>query len=300
MLGRTLSIALVVAIIAWPSTSLAQTAGPKPTIAVYVGSASNRSAVAAALTDALIQHLIDTGKYTVIDRQHMQQLVGEQGLSASGQVLPTTEAQLGRRLGANYVLTGQIVTFSSTTEDRTNIGTTFLLGQNAKQYDIRLDLTSNMEVLDVSSGAVLQSLQDHQTDTSPIYGSTTGNRVDAEGYASQEYQKMVDTAAVAYVGKIDSSKFVSSGPATVKTGHIMDVTGGQIVISLGRSAGVTVGTILGAYDVKHLTNPDTGKVVDTFIKRGSLEIQQVEQDYSVAKKVGSGTITKLMVVRVDQ
>src|SRR5579872_1264255 len=257
MLVRTFSTALLFTIVTWCTPTLAQQAGPKPTIAVYVASAPNTSAVATALTDALIQHLIDTGKYTVIDRQHMQQLVGEQGLSASGQVLPSTEAQLGRRLGANYVLTGQIVTFTSATENRTNIGTTLLLGQNAKQYDVRLDLTSNMEVLEVSSGAVLQSLQDHQTDTSPIYGSTTGNSVDAQSYASQEYQKMVDTAATAYVGKIDSSKFVASGPAPALLGHIMDVTGNTIVISLGRNSGVTVGTLLGLYEVKHLTNPDT-------------------------------------------
>ena len=110
-MARSVFYAILVVALLAISPAAAQT-GARPTIAVYI--TATKSVVGEALADAITQKLVETGQYTVIDRGHIRQILQEQGFAASGQVLPTSEAQLGRMFGANYIITGKISSFNAT------------------------------------------------------------------------------------------------------------------------------------------------------------------------------------------
>jgi hypothetical protein len=63
------------------------------------------SQVPALLTDALI----NSGRFTVVERSRFEQIVKEQGLTSTGFVDPKAAVSLGELSGASYLLTGEII-----------------------------------------------------------------------------------------------------------------------------------------------------------------------------------------------
>ena len=63
------------------------------------------SQVPALLTDALV----NSGRFTVVERSRFGQIVKEQGLTSSGFVDPATAVSLGEVAGASYLLAGEVI-----------------------------------------------------------------------------------------------------------------------------------------------------------------------------------------------
>jgi curli biogenesis system outer membrane secretion channel CsgG len=63
--------------------------------------------MAEMLTTALVQ----TGQYRVLERQQINDVLGEQDLGASGRVDPATAAKIGKVLGAQYLVYGTVNEF---------------------------------------------------------------------------------------------------------------------------------------------------------------------------------------------
>ena len=59
-------------------------------------------------TGLLIQALIDSGRFIVVERKEINKILGEQDFGASGRVLPRTAAELGKVRGVQLVLTGEV------------------------------------------------------------------------------------------------------------------------------------------------------------------------------------------------
>jgi len=80
-----------------------------PTIAVLDFSTTVEigavSQVPALLTDALV----NSGRFTVVERSRFEQVVKEQGLTSSGFVDPATAVTLGEVAGASYLLAGEVI-----------------------------------------------------------------------------------------------------------------------------------------------------------------------------------------------
>jgi len=80
-----------------------------PTIAVldFVTTVSTDtvSQLPALLTDALI----NSGSFTVVERERFGQIVKEQGLTSTGFVDPAAAVSLGEVVGASYLLAGEVI-----------------------------------------------------------------------------------------------------------------------------------------------------------------------------------------------
>ena len=68
-----------------------------------------------SMADLLINALVETKMYSVLERTALEQVRKEQNLGNSGAVDPATAAQLGRLLGAQYLVIGAVTQFEEKT-----------------------------------------------------------------------------------------------------------------------------------------------------------------------------------------
>ncbi|MGZ5498714.1 MAG: CsgG/HfaB family protein [Candidatus Aminicenantales bacterium] len=63
------------------------------------------------MAEMLVTALVETGKFKVLERQQIHDVLGEQDLGDSGRVDPATAAKIGKILGARYLIYGTVNEF---------------------------------------------------------------------------------------------------------------------------------------------------------------------------------------------
>ena len=63
------------------------------------------------MSEMLVTALVETGKFKVLERQQIHDVLGEQDLGDSGRVDPATAAKIGKILGARYLIYGTVNEF---------------------------------------------------------------------------------------------------------------------------------------------------------------------------------------------
>ena len=115
-----LCAALLLAIVAMPGlTRAAGKMDGKPRIAVleFKNKADNQwwySHGATAAQDVFVTELVKSGKFRVVEREQLDALMKEKGLTLSGDVDKSTAVRVGKLLGVNYLLTGAVTEYGNT------------------------------------------------------------------------------------------------------------------------------------------------------------------------------------------
>ena len=111
--------ALLLAILAAPGLIQAAGKADKPRIAVleFKNKADNQwwyHGGAEAAQDVFVTELVKSGKFRVVEREQLEALMKEKGLTLSGDVDPKTAVRVGKLLGVNYLLTGAVTEYGNT------------------------------------------------------------------------------------------------------------------------------------------------------------------------------------------
>jgi curli biogenesis system outer membrane secretion channel CsgG len=111
--------ALLLAIVAAPGLIQAAGKADKPRIAVleFKNKADNQwwyHGGAEAAQDVFVTELVKSGKFRVVEREQLEALMKEKGLTLSGDVDPKTAVRVGKLLGVNYLLTGAVTEYGNT------------------------------------------------------------------------------------------------------------------------------------------------------------------------------------------
>jgi curli biogenesis system outer membrane secretion channel CsgG len=111
--------ALLLAIVAAPGLTRAAGKSDKPRIAVleFKNKADNQwwyKGGAEAAQDVFVTELVKSGKFRVVEREQLEALMKEKGLTLSGDVDPKTAIRVGKLLGVNYLLTGAVTEYGNT------------------------------------------------------------------------------------------------------------------------------------------------------------------------------------------
>ena len=112
--------ALLLAILAAPGLiQAAGKGGREPRIAVleFKNKADNQwwyHGGADAAQDVFVTELVKSGKFRVVEREQLEALMKEKGLTLSGDVDPKTAVRVGKLLGVNYLLTGAVTEYGNT------------------------------------------------------------------------------------------------------------------------------------------------------------------------------------------
>src|SRR4030088_254915 len=77
--------------------------------------------VGKGISEMLVQKLVQDGKYSVIERNALDKVLGEQNFSNSDRADASTAAKIGRILGVDAIIIGSITQFGRD-DQHTNIG----------------------------------------------------------------------------------------------------------------------------------------------------------------------------------
>ena len=279
--GRLTAVVLMlaVALVGAPSSVFAQAK-----IRIAVSNFENNSTwswwgdnLGRAAADELATQLVQTGKYTVIERAQLDAILQEQNLGASGAVTSATAAKVGKLLGVQLLLTGSITAFSI---KRTSIGMRGIGGSysNAEsKIDARLVNTDTGEVMIVAVG------QGNKRMGGGYFKGVSAEQTFDQGAAQEALRPAVEQVVVKLAEQTASLQ--SMTPAAPE-GQIVSTRAGSYYINRGAGAGVKVGQKFNVHHVVDEIKDADGRLLDKVIEQtGVLEVTQVLANSAVCKLV---------------
>jgi curli biogenesis system outer membrane secretion channel CsgG len=146
--------ALLAALLALPAAA----AGDKPRIAVLEikNKADNQywwHGGGEAAQDVFVTELVKSGKFSVIERERLNAIMQEKGLNLSGDIDPATAMQIGKLLGADYMLAGSVTEYGEDSAEAHGRGVRGLpgFGVGKKNFTAAIDA----RIFNVSTGEIV-------------------------------------------------------------------------------------------------------------------------------------------------
>jgi curli biogenesis system outer membrane secretion channel CsgG len=320
--------AAVAAPVAVPAPAPAAVSAPPPTPAAPTGPVKRRLAVeefdfSTVMTSVqaifgtqqdigkgiralLTSRLQQAGKITVLERAAVNKIMAEQDFGASNRVKKGTNAKIGRIIGADAMLMGDIVAFGrDDRNNQVNVGaaTSRIPKVGGLLGGVRIGKKEEKAVVVIAYRIV-------DAETSEVI--ETGEARGESKRESKGYGGLFAAAGVAAGGSVDmnSSNFAQTiiGEAVISAcdqlgekmnakipglpvrdveveGRVADVTGGQLTLAIGSNDGVTNGDVFDVFKVLgEVKDPITKEVLDVQTERiGEMTIS------SVREKISSGS-----------
>ena len=175
-LGLCAALALTVAI-----PLVAGAASDKPRIAVieFKNKADNQwwyHGGAEACQDVFVTELVKSGKFRVVEREQLEALMQEKNLTLSGDVDTSTAVRVGKLLGVNYLLTGAVTEYGTTSHSvdtpSGGLGGHWVPGVSVGKNEFVAAV--NARLIDTSTGEIVWADEGR--------GSETNSRVHVGGF----------------------------------------------------------------------------------------------------------------------
>ncbi len=250
--------------------------------------------VGKGISDMLVQKLVQDGKYSVIERNALDKVLGEQNFSNSDRADASTAAKIGRILGVDAIIIGSITQFGRD-DQHTNIGgggfggygsKLGLGGVSSKKSKAVVGITARL--VNTTTGEILAAVtgtgESTRSGTALVgagagggSGGGAGLDMGSSNFAQTILGEAVKAAVTDTATQLDTA---AANLPTVKvsvSGLVADVSGDTLIINVGSKTGLKVGDTLDiSRQVRTVKDPATGKVLK-----------------SITDKVGSGTVTQI-------
>lgn len=224
-----------------------------------------------------------SSRFSVIEREKLDLVLKEQGLSTTGALDQQTAAKVGQVLGIKYIITGGIDKFAINT---TKGGFGGIGGSYTKaeaKINLRLiDTTTAERVVAVSA----------EGDVKKGGGFVKGARLSREdewGIASEALEKASEEVVKAFEAHKGLKKLVAGGSMGGTEGKIIKVEGNRAWLNMGSMSGIQVGDRYDVFSVgEALVDPDTGQVLGVDESQiGSGEVEEVQDRFSIMSFTGT-------------
>jgi curli biogenesis system outer membrane secretion channel CsgG len=257
------------------------------------------------ISDLVIDRLLKTGNYRVIERREIGKIMGEQNFSNSDRADSSTAAKIGKLLGVDCVIIGDITQFGR--DDHSTGGGGALshwdhygIG-NVKVGKSKAVVAVTARLVDVNTGEILASEsgrgESARSGTNLLGGGGsgwTGGGGSLDMGSSNFSQTIIGEAVASAVtdlsGKLDSDSARIPHETVTVNGLVADATGNSLVINVGSKSGVRVGDRLVVTRVaKVIKDPVTGKplrTIDTPV--GDLTVTSVDETSAMGNFSGAG------------
>ena len=207
---------------------IGQMEGGRPTVAVIDFETRPKVSHDAGreLSEMLVNSLLETGRFTVVDRSRTAQIQHEQREALLGTVDPATGASVGKMLGAQYLIIGSVTQF----EERKASGLGMLGGivnmpGSGSVTAYRALVKFNLQVIHSTTGSIVFS-KSFEKDVKSNGLSGGGAVVDVPDFKSKAMQQAVDQsmkeAVSALVEKIGTASPVQAAQTIAVPPSVLD------------------------------------------------------------------------------
>jgi curli biogenesis system outer membrane secretion channel CsgG len=258
------------------------------------------------VSDLIVESLVKSGRYSVIERKVIEKIMAEQNFSNSDRVDSNAAAKIGKILGVDAIIIGSITAFGR--DDKSTglaggaigkiTGKFGLAGVARKESKAVVNLTARMvsadtaEILGVAGGKG----ESRRSGTSLLGSGGTsaglggvGLDMTSTNFAGTIIGEAVMQAVSATSQQLDQNSDKIVGKSIVIDGLVADVTGTTLVLNVGSKAGVKVGDELVVKRTgREIKDPQTGKVIRRIEESlGQVAITEVDDGSSVGTYAGT-------------
>lgn len=223
--------------------------------------------------------LVTSGAFSVLERQRVDAAYDEWAMGQSGAVTAEQAVEIGRLLGAEYLVTGEFTHFNiSERGGRVNIG-----GRRVGANETRAESAMNVRVFSATTGEIVAA---SQAEGSEVLGrglstaelQTTSRTRYNQTVADQALGPAIEQIVAELVSQRD--RFPTTGLPAPPPPGAPAIAGladdGSIYIDQGEDVGVTVGQRFHVLRVVDVIRDRDGNVLDEITERvGVLEVTRV-------------------------
>jgi curli biogenesis system outer membrane secretion channel CsgG len=249
------------------------------TTSVNWNSDASPGQVGASLTEQLTTALTNTGRFVVLERKGLDEVLGEQDLGASGRVNKETAAPKGRVIGAEWMIKAAITEY---TDRKSRSGGGIAIGGIAIGGTKReAFLAMDVRIVDAATGEVIDSVKaDGRAKSSGTLGGIALGGVILAG-GKEDTTPIGQATRAALTQAVD---FICQRMEQVPwQSRVMEVDGKEVTITGGANMNIRVGDRFDAYHRgKALVDPETGQTLGYRETRlGPMKITEVMDKFSV-------------------
>lgn len=218
------------------------------------------------MTEELINTLVNSGTYTVIERSQIDKVITEMGFEESGYVNADSAIEIGRLSGAQYILVGKITMADVYNSSVPLIGVKTLKAKVGIEY----------RLLDGKTGQILLSntIEDQHTEDE-LTGSDFSAQVVLHKACSDAAKKVL--------------KEIQKKNPIIGTVLDIDPATNIVYVDLGRGSGLQVGEELQVFKEGTPIYGTNGEIITTrTIELGKIKITEVNDNHSIGKLTAKG------------
>lgn len=280
--------------------------GPKKTIAVM--DFENKAGAAAewnlgsGMAEMLTTAFVNSGRFIVVERQAITDVLTEQDFGASERTLDVGAAKIGKILNAQVLVRGAVTEFGTRAEG--GGGAFSFKGVNVGMSSSSAHVAVNIRLYDATTGQVIDSIRcDGKATASGISGGYSGSELGGFTFGTSAFAKTplgkathqaIDKAVYFVVEKMDSVPW---------QGKIVDVKGDIVYINAGMDSNIRPGDEFVVYKKgEELVDPDTGiSLGSEDAKIGRIQVITIEEKFSKANAVAGSirTFGRGDIIRLD-
>lgn len=227
--------------------------------------------------DMFVTELVKRGSYRVIERERLNAIMQEKGLTLSGDVDPKTAMKIGKILGVEYLIAGALTELGA---QKTNVNTPWLRGLPSVNVGVqKMDCAIDARAFSTTTGEIVWAdSAKEESSSSTVYVAGAGGGVDDQRKLDKLVRPVIVKLADSLSKKtLSTSGLGGAGDASGIAGKIAKVEGGVIYLNVGAEAGVKEGE---EFDVFRqgapIKDPDTGEVLgQNETKLGRIRVTKV-------------------------
>ena len=242
----------------------------------------------------MTKRIAQDGKYTVVERRKVANIMKEQDFAASNRVKQGTGARVGQIRGADLTMMGDIVVFGR--DDRRNSGGGYKATDKAVVVlDYRIVDTETSEVV-LSGEARGESKRTSKGGGGGFFVGGIGAGGGFNMASSNFGETIIGEATMDAVDKLAmeiNAKGLTGGAEGRENdldAKVADVSGNIVTINAGTAAGLKAGQTFTVYHKgKEIKDPSTGEVLDVqTTPLGQITITTVRDRISMGTYAGAG------------
>jgi len=233
------------------------------------------------LTDALTQ----SGQFTVLERQTLGDVIGEQDLASSGRTMKSKSARTGKITSAQILIKGAVTEYSrSSSGSDTGVS---VMGVHVGGSKSQAHVGIIIRLIDTTTSEVLVSKR--VEGKAKAGGFNLGLNVGGVGFGTRGFKK-TPLGKATQIAIDNAVEAIASGLKDIPyQGRVILVKGDSVYLSAGSRTGASVGDEFTVYSLgEELVDPDTGEMLGSEEEKlGKVKIYSVKKKFSKARAVGT-------------